>query len=269
MRFQLVSDLHLEFQPFEIINNGAQVLILAGDICVADYFKRSEASPKHVYAQKFRKFFEQCSAEFPYVIYILGNHEHYHGRFDDTVNTLRGVLADLPNIYILDNTSVDIGDVRFVGTTLWTNFNNDMWSAKLAVKGALNDYHCVQRVRNGCYRKLTPDDTLSYHQAALVNIDHHARSHDNVIVVGHHAPSLRSIDPKYASSGLINYGYASDLEQFIADRPSIKAWIHGHTHSSHDYVVADTRILCNPRGYASPKGVPENPAFDPLRVFDI
>lgn len=270
MRIQLVSDLHLEFAPLNIMNEGnTDVLILSGDICVAQYFRRGPASPKKTIADEWRVFFENCANEFSYVIYVLGNHEHYSGRFDDTVETLRMALCDLPNIYILDQTHVDIGDIQFFGSTLWTDFNDGMWSAKLAVKGALNDYSCIQRNKKGLYRKLSPDDTELYHRQTLVNLDHHVRQHDKIVFVGHHAPSWRSIEPKYQTAGLLNYGYYSNLDNWIADRPQIKLWTHGHVHSSHDYMIADTRIACNPRGYATPSGKNENELFDPNKVFEV
>ena len=47
----------------------------------------------------------------------------------------------------------------------------------------------------------------------------------------------------------MNGGYHSNLEEFIMDRPNIKLWTHGHTHEDFDYMVGDTRVVCNPRGY--------------------
>jgi Icc-related predicted phosphoesterase len=70
-----------------------------------------------------------------------------------------------------------------------------------------------------------------------------------VVMVSHHAPSFRSIDPRYRAQREMNGGYASDLSNLILDNPKIKLWIHGHTHSPHDYMIGDTRVLCNPRGY--------------------
>lgn len=271
MKIQLVSDLHMEFAPITIKNAGADVLVLSGDITVADYFKRSETSPKWALADYWRYWFEDVCAEFDKVIYVMGNHEHYNGRFDDTRQTLSDALDHIPNLYILDNQTLDVGDVRFVGTTLWTDFNRDSMGAKLTVQSQLNDYHSIKRVRNGNYMKLRPNDTLFYHYDAIKLIDRVAQEHDKVIVVGHHAPSFKSVAPKYKDAGLLNYGYYSDLERFMFDRPSIKLWTHGHIHSSSDYYIGDTHIVANPRGYAhkNKPDTPENPDFNPNLILEI
>ena len=86
------------------------------------------------------------------------------------------------------------------------------------------------------------------------------------VVITHHAPSLRSIHPRFAGS-LLNACFVSDLERLIgADR--VQLWIHGHTHDSFDYMLNGTRVVCNPRGY-SREGVNENPLFDSNFVVQI
>lgn len=220
----------MEFAPIEITNAGADVLVLSGDIVVADYFKRSEQSPYYQDAQDWLNWFERTCARFPRVIYVLGNHEHYSGRFDDTFVTLKNNLRWIPNLTILDNTSIDLDGVHFFGTTLWTDFNRDMMGAKLAVQSGLNDYHFIKRNQGGSYRKLRPNDTLFYNYEAVRLIDEAAAKHDRMVVVGHHAPSMRSIAERFRGAGLINYGYASDLDRYIDAHPSIKLWTHGHVH---------------------------------------
>jgi hypothetical protein len=70
------------------------------------------------------------------------------------------------------------------------------------------------------------------------------------IVVGHHCPSKKSIHPKYAHDKIMNGAFASDLDDFIAYRPQIRLWTHGHTHEPFDYTIGETRVVCNPRGYS-------------------
>jgi Icc-related predicted phosphoesterase len=69
------------------------------------------------------------------------------------------------------------------------------------------------------------------------------------VVVTHHAPSSISIAECYRFDTLMNGAFASDLSEFIMDRPQIKLWTHGHMHNVSDYMVGDTRVVCNPRGY--------------------
>jgi hypothetical protein len=81
---------------------------------------------------------------------------------------------------------------------------------------------------------------------------------DKFVVVGHHSPSKQSTHPRYKHETLMNGGYSSDLEEFIKDRPQIKLWTHGHTHEDFDYMVGETRIVCNPRGYIGYEGRADN-----------
>jgi len=73
---------------------------------------------------------------------------------------------------------------------------------------------------------------------------------EKFVVVGHHAPTTLSTHERYVGQDLMNGGYRSDLSEFIMDRPQIKLWTHGHTHDPFDYMVGETRVVCNPRGYA-------------------
>jgi hypothetical protein len=79
------------------------------------------------------------------------------------------------------------------------------------------------------------------------------------VVITHHAPSPRSIHPRFAGSPL-NACFVSDAERLLRGRRAA-LWIHGHTHDSFDYAVNGTRVLCNPRGYAK-DGINENALFD-------
>jgi hypothetical protein len=91
--------------------------------------------------------------------------------------------------------------------------------------------------------------------------------HDGpTVVITHHAPSPRSIHPRFAGS-LLNACFVSDLER-LAGGDRVQLWIHGHTHDSFDYLVNGTRIVCNPRGYAK-AGVDENALFDPGLIIDV
>ncbi|NBV28932.1 hypothetical protein EBS02_07965, partial [bacterium] len=126
MKLYLCSDVHIEFGPLEVHNNdNADVLILSGDIVVASAFKNWDnfgikgviEPSKH--AQNFLNFFHQCSTKFKDVIYVMGNHEHYDGDFATSASILRSVLKEYTNIHLLDKESKTIGDITFVGGTLW------------------------------------------------------------------------------------------------------------------------------------------------------
>ena len=258
-----MSDLHLEFEPtFRPKNVGSDVLILSGDICVANYFTRSELSPYYDRAMQFLDFFVHVTSEWNHVVYVAGNHENYHGYIDTTVQILKNMLQ-FKNLHLLDNSSFNLDGFRFIGATLWTDLNAGSPITENYLRGAMNDFRLIQWKNEG-YRKFTPADSFKLHRETLNAFDKMATDHDNVIVVGHHAPSFKSVHPKYHGMWGMNGGYHSQLDNFILDRPQIKLWTHGHMHDCFDYLVGDTRVVCNPRGYHD-----ENPHFNPEKVIEL
>lgn len=260
MKIQLVSDLHLEFSPLTIFNEGADVLILSGDICVASYLSKSEASPKAKVAQEFRQFFQHVSHEFDNVIYVMGNHEHYHGNFEQTSNILRAMLPS--NITLLDNEHIDLDGYRFIGGTLWTRISNPV--TEYQVEDGLNDFKLIKK-SEPIYRKFRVHDANLQHEKFLNYI--HNNLIDNTIIVGHHAPSFQSVSPEFISGKYshLNAAYCTELHEFITVRSEqIKLWTHGHVHSSHDYLIGSTRIIANPRGYNT-----ENRSFNPGFIVSL
>ena len=282
MKIALASDLHLEFGPIVLENTqGAEVLILSGDICVA----RDLDSPDQDYLshkkERITDFFWDVCNKFPHVVYVMGNHEHYHGEFNETVTILKRELK-FPNLQILDNQVWDYhGEYRFVGGTLWTDMNNEDDVTLQHIRGMMNDFRCVYNEKNQVtYKKFvpiydengvhklgedgkptfqaefstrtgafTPQDAVAEHKKMLRLIEKSYDPQMKMIVVGHHAPSKASTHPRYADETLMNGGYSSDLNQFMMDHPMIKLWTHGHTHEDFDYMIGTTRVSCNPRGY--------------------
>jgi predicted phosphodiesterase len=284
MKFALASDVHLEFAPIELKNTeGADVLILSGDICVAkDLNDRADPAILGMTnkSNMYHDFFQNCSREFKNVIYIAGNHEHYHGDFAKTHERLTSKLDYLGNLHILEKEYVTFNDVTFIAGTLWTDMNNEDPETLYAVKGYMNDYRVIMdssepvhfRDQDGNFRTrdshFSPERSVREHKAMLKVIDEVTKhmGSEKFVVVGHHAPSKLSTKPKYANDFMVNGAYSSDLSEFILDRPMIKAWTHGHTHDNYDYMVGSTRIVCNPRGYDGYEGIADS--FK-LRYFDV
>lgn len=254
MKIALASDIHLEFGDIALTNNaGADVLILAGDICMA-----VDANNDTYQGERVRNFFQRVAQQFPRVIYIMGNHEHYEGDFAKSRDRLQKMLdsQELHNVSLLDKTTVVIDDITFVGGTLWTDFNkNDpltMWNAGTS----MNDYRtCKNSSRGytggGWASRLQPEDVLMDHQTMLdyVSIVTEGKHDQKFVVVGHHAPSVCSVADVYKNDTLMNGNFYSELTEFIMDRPQIKLWVHGHMHNPSDYMLGSTRVVCNPRGY--------------------
>ena len=265
MKIKLVSDLHLEFSDYYIKNDeGCDVLILSGDIMVIQDLHDHSAESVRVAAmieslgrrqetaQRFRDFLKRCSFQFPHVVYVAGNHEFYHGEFHKGIGYLREECNKFPNIYFLERDIQFIEGVLFVGGTLWTDCNKGDPLTLHALTDMLNDFRVIRNDDLG-YTKLRPAHIMSRHRSTLEYIKQVVdfNSDKKCVVVGHHAPSYQSIGEQYKNDTLMNGGYASDLSEFILDRPQIKLWTHGHMHQTFDYMIGGTRVVCNPRGYES------------------
>jgi Icc-related predicted phosphoesterase len=280
MKIALASDIHLEFADLILKNEeNADVLILSGDICTAKVFKHKPKERAMV-----KDFFKRCAFQFPHVVYIMGNHEHYDFDIAKTYDRLKAELADLPNIHLLEKETWDHNGATFVGGTLWTDMNKN---------DSLTLWHCGQRMND--FQLITNSNRKTHHknvvyaknsengstlrdansELVIERVDHYEKSsrwsaEDSVedhkkmldyiriatedktkqyVVVTHHAPTPISIAEWYKHDTLMNGAFASDLSEFIMDRPQIKLWTHGHMHNVSDYVVGDTRVVCNPRGY--------------------
>jgi Icc-related predicted phosphoesterase len=149
MRIAICSDLHLEFGDINLQNtDNADVLILGGDICVASDLGRPDDNNIFEGARSSRivDFFKRCSFQFPHVILIMGNHEHYHGDFATSANKIKSMLESnmLSNVYLLDKEIKTIDDVTFVGGTLWTDMNKEDSSTMFHVSRRMNDFQCVK-----------------------------------------------------------------------------------------------------------------------------
>jgi predicted phosphodiesterase len=251
VKIQLVSDVHLEFGHKVVLDNaGADVLVLAGDICSARHLVKpdDEFMPLPIERKNALNFFKDCSEKFNHVVYIMGNHEHYKHTFNDTAKVLRECLFGLPNIHFLDNEDVVLDDVKFIGATLWTDNNKGCPVTENKLQFGMNDFRLIKyKDDKGNYFKFDPRLAAREHLQSKKRIGIATFSDLPCVVVTHHAPSFKSIHPMYANDTYMNGGYASDLEYLMGD--NVKLWVHGHTHKPFDYEVNGTRVVCNPRGY--------------------
>ena len=291
MKIALASDIHLEFGGITFYNiEGADVLVLAGDICVAKHFVDGRPTYMQTLAKEYREFFDHVCKEFPHVVYILGNHEFYNGDIKHTYNILKEHL-DYGNLHILEKETWTHMGHTFVGGTLWTDMNRLDPLTLMHTQGSMNDFREVLNsnrmvVRNvpiyernplwtddgkngGQYNRdatgaminigykskeeparWTPEDSAMDHARMLAYIDHVTREPGSYIVVVHHAPSSQSIAERFKHDTLMNGAFRSELDEFIMDRPQIRLLCHGHMHNNSNYWIGETRVVCNPRGYA-------------------
>lgn len=271
LKISLVSDLHLEFGYQEMA--GGQVLILAGDIAEAKSISKHHHSTKLV--QDTPDTFYRCSEFFKWecekydqVFMVMGNHEHYNGRFDKTYDELKKILPK--NVTLLENEVVEYRGVMFMGATLWTDMNRGDPITVYTAKDCMNDYHVIQNFypAKNLYHKLTPDDTVRAHRYTKEYFKLMLSQHRNkpFVVITHMAPSFASVNEKYVRNTTINGAYASDLSEFILDNENIRVWVHGHMHDPVDYQIGDTRVVANPRGYV---GHEDTSTFRPDFYFEV
>ena len=265
MKIYVTSDIHLEFGDCMIKNeDNVDVLILSGDIMVAqdlhdhphmDYgmysnINLADLGRRQETALRFRDFLKRCSFQFPHVVYVAGNHEFYHGKWFQTLDTLSNECAKLPNVYFMENGCKTIDDVTFIGATIWTDMNRGDPLTLHAVRDMMNDFKIIRNDFAG-YITVKPWDTVERHRRSLeyIRTVTEGKWDQKFVVAGHHAPSKLSTHPRYADEFIMNGAYSSSLDEFILDHPQIKLWTHGHTHEDFDYLIGSTRIVCNPRGY--------------------
>jgi Icc-related predicted phosphoesterase len=219
-------------------------------------------------SQRIHEFFIDVCNKFKYVIYIKGNHESYCGDFQDTAENLKTQLGYIKNLYILDKEYITIEDITFVGCTLWSDMNNRDPKTIEYIKNAMTDFRIITNSKNMVQfkamdqltnrvitktkpAKFTPLDAIEEFDASVefiasvVDTDPEGK----FVVVTHHAPSYDTIQKEFKNDTLMNGGYASDLKQFIIDRPNIKTWCLGHQHQRNSFKIGETILRIQARGY--------------------
>jgi len=265
MKISVASDIHLEFGDLNIRNeHNADVLLLSGDICVAADIGRPDPHGfmEGARSNRITDFFKRCSFQFPHTIYILGNHEHYHGNFATSYNIIKSMLESnqLSNVHLLEKEIRVIDGVTFIGGTLWTDMNAGDELTLYHMKSMMNDFRIIKNsghsfaYENYSSRRptFTPQDAAEdfAKMKGYIQTVVEGNADKKFVVVGHHAPSRQSTHEMYRDDTIMNGGYSSDMDEFIEAHPQIRLWTHGHTHHPFDYQIGETRVLCNPRGYA-------------------
>lgn len=276
MKIQLLSDLHLEqnadFQPQPAPD--ADLLVLAGDI--GSYQRGSQLSARAEWdfgLTRFSPLPQHGGWPVP-VVYLPGNHEYDGLDFDATHERLRATCDRLGILWLERETALLQG-VRFIGTTLWADFDalaprgqgaslTDQLTAREKAFRAANHYlRIASATRDG-----KPFLAEQMREVALV-CQHWLRAAlaepyaaGPTVVVTHFAPSLRSADPRY---GLTpgTAGFCNALDELL---PHADVWLHGHLHCALDYRVGRCRVVANPLGYAQ-KG--EQETFQPTLVVNV
>lgn len=262
MRLLVISDLHLEFGPFEFPSPlpDFDVAVFAGDVG-----KPISAAIEWMGSER------QKVLKGRPVIYVPGNHEFYGSEMKSALADGRAA-ANKADINLLARQSVVIDGVRFIGCLLWTDYRL-LGKPKISMVVAgqeLNDHRLIRyREDNGHYSRFMPWHAAAEHRLDLAFIRNElaARHSGPTVIVTHHAPHPGSVQPRHQGS-VLSPAFSSDLSALIEEyQPEL--WIHGHDHGSHDYRVGRTRVFANQAGYPNRHGDRENHGFDPRCVIEI
>jgi predicted phosphodiesterase len=274
MKILILSDLHTEYQDFEpVFRDGARygaridaeadVVVLAGDIGSGT------------------EGIEWAARTFPLkpIVYVAGNHEFYDSAMEPMLDDMRAVAAEL-QVHFLERDSVEIEGVRFLGTTLWSDYEIlGKEKRQTCINESLmrmNDFRLIHTTRptpnyapdpRPGPRRFFPQDAIELHQESVAWLEAELAKGDpsRTVVVTHHAPHFKSVEPRYEydpTSG----AFASDLTRLMGRS---HLWIHGHMHQTSSYTVNGTGVLSNPRGYMRWDGSSENRQFEPGLLFEI
>jgi DNA repair exonuclease SbcCD nuclease subunit len=277
MKLLVLSDLHNEFkQPYDAAAHEnawsqADVIVLAGDI---DVGVRGIQWARQAFAGK------------P-ILYVAGNHEFYGGYWERTLADMRQAGQE-HDVCFLEDSAVEIAGVRFLGCSLWTDFDlfgeKDRQWCMFNTQKALADYKKIKNDQlatmyyefNAQPYKLKALHTRMRHLASRRWLEQELAigAPNRTVVVTHHFPSFESCAPRWRTDP-VSAGFGSRLPPTLLVRAGL--WIHGHTHDSCAYRVrhqdgekiSETRVVCNPRGYPNRGGGVENALFDPEFLIEV
>lgn len=235
---KLWSDLHLEFSEGRydhIADNSLSqkdvILLLAGDISTGTDAK---------------DFVIDMCDRFKAVILVCGNHEFYGHDFDKVLSEWESISVNGPdNFHFLNNETVIIDNTRFIGGTMWTDFNDDNPIVVNSARFSMNDYSIIKRNQ----RKLTPESVLEEHDKFkdFLIAEFDKPFDGKTVVVTHHSPG--DVSRSLVTRDETSHCYFAGLEELITWHDKVTLWVHGHTHQSYDYMVSNTRVVSNPYGY--------------------
>ena len=253
-RLWVLSDLHNEFfdvPPALGDLPDADVCVVAGDV-------------SNKGGQRSLDFLAQQVGRWMPVVFVAGNHEFYRGSVVEGLHLMRN--AKLPNVHFLEDDVLVLDGVRFLGCTLWTDFElggGVAWNQH-AAENLMNDYKAASLRKHPTWARLRPHHTTQIHHNSRRFLSDALRmEHDGpTVVVTHHAPHPNSVHQRFEGSAL-NAAFASDMSGLL-EMHGPEMWIHGHMHDSSDYVVGRTRVLANPKGYDG-----ENKGYVPDLVVEV
>lgn len=252
MTFQYASDLHLEFpenreflkaNPIEPV---ADILVLAGDIVP---FQEIE---------EHNNFFDYLSDCFEEIYWLPGNHEYYGFDMADKCGTFNQAIRK--NLFLLNNQSLIVKDIKFIFSSLWSNISEEH---AFAIQNQLNDFRRINYKNS----PLTVTNYNSYHKESLLFLERELSfsKHPKKVVVTHHVPTFQNYPLEYIKSPL-NEAFATELNSLIKSAQP-EYWIYGHHHCNNpNFKIGKTELCTNQLGYVAYE---EHFRFDSKKKIDL
>lgn len=256
LKIHLSSDLHLEFHRNRLpdLPKEADVIVLAGDIHVGDkaYEVVREVAKKHPNAQ---------------VLFVPGNHEYYHAKdWRERYADYHAKIARIPNAHCLEKATVDIGDIRFIGTTLWTGFDGlprvSVEEAMDASVQVLADFLFIgegEHSLNPIAMARLYQENRDWLDTALIEA---RTAGKRTVVVTHFPPCLETEHQRIARSPVTAYFQANCDGLIHKYQPEL--WLFGHNHWNTDMRLGGTRLVSNHGGYPD-----EVDDYDPSLLIEV
>lgn len=220
-----------------------------------------------IHEDSYWELVAQCSALYGHVFIVLGNHEYYHQYIQELPTRFRNELHKrcLPNVFFLENETVEFDNVVLWGSTLWTR---PTWEAFQKI----NDARCILDKSVPKPHRLSIGTVYSVHHRAVQSLQKElSRPIPNpkpLIVLTHHAPLLQSNGDSYRHSSRTTAYVNLQLESLFdagSDSP-ILAWLYGHTHQNMTFTYNGVYVGTNALGYPSES---LDPPFDPQKCFTL
>jgi hypothetical protein len=271
VKIQIFSDLHLDVAPIKpiTIGDGVEAVVVAGDTCQG--VRNAFIALRRIVPERIP------------VIMVAGNHEFYRRCIQTELEEGKAIARDF-NVAFLEQDVFLMGTTRFIAATLWTNYRvfgtANAATAMEAARRNMNDHRVISWTKKP-WTRFRPEEALLLHERSRAFITDSLSTPfaGSTVILSHHSPHFGSVAKGHYESDILTASYCSDLSDVImtgaeegtdstpqktADAKWDRLWVHGHIHSSSDYVVGTTRILANPHGY----GI-ENSAFDPQLTIEI
>jgi hypothetical protein len=257
MKINIISDLHIDKSPYEEKFISSDLLIIAGDTCP-------------IHDELMLKNFLDTIPKNQQTLYLLGNHEFLFTPANSVIPRLRKIMENYPHIQVVDNQTIIFGNIRFICSTLWSDFlgsglenyqlNKDfMTKTFISVNSFFHDKYGEKKL-------VTVDDVenKAIQAKKYLELELSKSFQGKTIVVTHFAPFKQSEEIQFAGAKISAF-WVNSLEYLQSYQANL--WIHGHIHEHKDYTTPyGTRVIANPRGN---KNKTFNHFFDPYFTIDI